>query len=79
MGFDFGTLTKGFVGAQASIPVTDLSPEVDGGQSATGAVRAFNSTEDETTILHYSAGIVIAAVALLWLMGSIAFRGLPTI
>ena len=78
MGIDVGLLgsLRG-PSSQATIPVTDLSPEHSGGQSvATGPVV---DSDDERFILYGGAAVVVASVVLLWLAGGIAFRGLPSI
>ena len=58
--------------AQASIPVTNLSPHVDGGlQGATGSAVAPASA---VKTLHVATGIVVLAMVLLWLMGTLVFK-----
>lgn len=62
---------------QASIPVTNLSPEMDGGQStATGPII---SNADEQFILYGGVAVILTAVMLLWFLGAFAFRGLPSV
>ncbi len=77
MPFDIGMLGQLKAPASATIPVTDLSPEYDGGQStATGPVI---TTDDERFILYGSVATIVAAVVILWFLGAFAFRGLPKI
>lgn len=57
--------------AQAQGSVTDLSPHVDGG-SPTGSTNT-NAGAD-TTVLYWSAGIVVAAGILLWFLGGVVFK-----
>lgn len=78
MGFDFGALARNMGVPQSTVGVDDLSPHVDGGQSATGTVPMSGSS-DMQSVIHVSAAIVIAAIVLLWFFGGIAFRGLPSI
>ena len=76
MAFDIGALGQ-LHRANASVPVTDLSPEYNGGPSvATGPVI---NDDDERFILYGCVAVIIAALISLWLLGGIAFRGLPTI
>lgn len=78
MGFDFGANAKDRVmGAQASVPKTNLSEHVDGGESSISTVPA--STQDEDMTLYGGVAVVLTSVALLWFMGAIAFRGLPSL
>ena len=82
MAFDFSGLVgdkMGYTDGQASIPVTDLSSHVDGGQSAVSAHANTNSSDLETTVLYGGAAIVAAALGVLWFLGGIAFRGLPSL
>lgn len=77
MAFDMGLLSGLHAQPSATIPVTDLSPEYEGGQSvATGPAI---STEDEKFILYGCIVVILSAIALLWFFGGIAFRGLPSL
>lgn len=83
MGFDIGALgnlratSSPTATASATTPVTNLSPEMDGGNSsATGPVI---DTADEKFILYGSVAVIAASIITLWLLGAIAFRGLPKI
>ena len=58
---------------QLTEKVTNLSPHVDGG-STSSSVGARASAPDDRRVLHIAAGIVLLALALLWLMGGILFR-----
>ena len=74
---DIGMLSGLRAQPTATTPVTDLSPEYSGGQStATGPVI---SNDDEKFILYGGVAAIVAAVIALWLLGAIAFRGLPSI
>ena len=77
--FDFNALIGGeaAMGAQASIPVTNLAPHVDGGDSPVSTKDIGSADQQET--LWYAAGIVVAAIVLLWFFGGFALRGLPSI
>lgn len=66
-------------GAQPTVPVTNLSPHVDGGESAVNVSGANEGTDTQKEILYGGAIVVLAALALLWFFGAIAFKGLPTI
>lgn len=57
--------------AQASVPVTNLSPHVDGGAHSAGQANAHPSGSQT---LRYSAVIVLSAIALLWLSGTLLFK-----
>ncbi len=60
--------------AQATVPVTNLTPHVDGGgASAQTANRAADPDSRQT--LYWSAAIVFLAVALLWSGGTLVFKG----
>lgn len=83
MGFDIGALgglraaSSQSATASATTPVTNLSPEMDGGNSsATGPVI---DTADEKFILYGSVAVIVASIIALWALGGIAFRGLPKI
>lgn len=77
MGFDIGALGNLRAQPQATIPVTDASPEAGNAQSTlTGPVI---STEDEKFILYGGVTVIVSAIVILWLMGAFAFRGLPSI
>jgi hypothetical protein len=58
--------------AQASIPVTNLAPHVDGGQHSASGNRV--SSADAVRTMHWSAATVLGALALLWLMGGFVFK-----
>ena len=73
--FDVGML-GGLKPPTSSIPVTDLSPEMSGGQSSSPAAVA---TEDENFILYGGVAVILVALVSLWLLGAVAFRGLPSI
>lgn len=81
MGIDIGAmLNKGnALLATAQVPVTDLSPETDGGASAVGTVRSIVENGDGRATLYTGVGIVVASIAALWFFGGIAFRGLPSL
>lgn len=60
--------------AQATKPVTDLSPHVDGGpQGASGGNATANA--QSVKVMHLMAAIVLIALAVLWLSGALVFRG----
>lgn len=69
--------TAGWSGgiAQASVPVTDLSPHVDGGQSQGTSAAANMNAGSSITTLHDAVGVVLAAIILLYLMGALVFKG----
>lgn len=71
---DMGVFFPDMVAPKAQHSVDDLSPHVDGGQAGTQNTNAVAGT-DERQVLFMSAGIVLAALALLWMMGALAFRG----
>lgn len=54
--------------ATPTVPVTDLRPHVEGGNDT-------SPNPDGRTTLYWSAGIVLAALLILWASGSLAFRG----
>jgi beta-lactamase regulating signal transducer with metallopeptidase domain len=60
---------------QASQPVTNLSPHVDGGPASARGAAGSNaaSSADDKMCLHVACGIVLAAVLLLWVMGALVF------
>lgn len=62
-------------GAQAVVPVTDLSAHVDGGRSSSASTNA-GSSADAQRNMYYAAGIVIGATVLLWLLGALVFRSI---
>lgn len=53
--------------------VTNLSDHVDGGRASTGATNADN-TDQEARTLWLSAAVVLFAIAILWVMGSVVFK-----
>ena len=60
--------------AQATVPVTNLAPHVDGGtHSALSGTNAGAPPEAHRT-LRFAVGIVVAALLLLWMSGSLLFR-----
>lgn len=71
---DFGATFADMVAPKATRSVDDLSPHVDGGSAGTMNTNAAMGP-DEKAVLYMSAGIVLAALALLWMMGALAFRG----
>lgn len=76
---DFGAFFAGSVPqAQHTQPVTNLSPHVDGGNAGgvNGSAANYTASADATKCLHTAAAIVAIALALLWLMGALAFRGI---
>lgn len=76
MAFDMGML-GGFKPPQASIPVTDLSAEATGRESAGRPVTT--STADENFILYGGVAVILVALVALWFLGAVAFRGLPSV
>lgn len=52
-------------------PVTDQSDHVNGGMSSSAGTNAGSAT----TVLYTAAGIVLAALVLLWLLGGVAIKG----
>lgn len=62
--------------AQASTPVTNLSPHVDGGPSSARGAAGSNAamSGDDKAVCHIACGTVLAALILLWLMGALVFR-----
>lgn len=75
--FDVGML-GGLKPPTSSFPVTDLSPEMSGGQSSAPAATVV-ATEDENFILYGGVAVILVALVSLWLLGAVAFRGLPSI
>lgn len=75
IGLSAGDFGGGGVAAvrQASHPVTDLSPHVDGGQSSSAMTNA-SANSDETRQMYLCAIIVLSALAALWLLGALVFR-----
>lgn len=77
MGFDFGGMVNdvgGFMGGASQPPAApDLSPHVDGGQASTASTNASASASDTST-LYMAAFYVLAAIALLWILGAVVFR-----
>ena len=70
------TATKSAMQADHTRSAGDLSAEVSGGPSAASAAGANASApEDSKRVLSYAAGIVFAALLLLWLMGAIVLKG----
>ena len=63
-------------GAQSQRNADDLSPHVSGGDSqAVNAAANTNAPAESVTILRVSAGIVAAALLLLWLLGGVVLKG----
>jgi hypothetical protein len=63
---------------QHSVPVTDASPQIDGGVTVSGGASTtsnVNASAGSKQLLYIEAGIVLAALALLWLMGAVVFKG----
>lgn len=79
MGFDFGALARNMGVPTATVGVEDLSQHVDGGESSVGTVRSLGGSAEGQSVVHFAAGIVIAAIVLLWFFGGIAFRGIPSV
>ena len=65
--------------AQPTASVTDLSAHVDGGAGRFGqmAVHAAHSGGSASAVstTHFAAGIVIAAIVALWVLGLLVFKG----
>jgi hypothetical protein len=79
MAFDIGHAFQGSIPQpQHTQPVTNLSAHVDGGNApgVNGSAANRSASADERCVLHYSVAIVLVALALLWLMGALAFRGI---
>ena len=57
--------------AQASIPVTNLSPHVDGGPHS----AAVTDLPDASSTLKFAAVIALSALVLLWFSGTLMFSG----
>lgn len=78
MALDMGRLigdVSGWTGgtAQSTVPVTDLSVHVDGGNApSTGGNAVAN--EQAVKVMHVMAAIVFASLALLWFSGALVFR-----
>lgn len=67
---------SGIASSPYGYPVTDLSPQVDGGQSAVNASANRNVSDEHKSVMYLSAGITLAAIAILWAMGALVFRGI---
>lgn len=79
MAFDIGHAFKAYVPQPQPVqPVTNLSAHVDGGNApgVNGSAANRNASADQTQVLHISVAIVLVALALLWLTGALAFRGI---
>lgn len=63
-------------GQTASMPVTNLSPHVDGGPSSARGAAGSNAgtSRADKMCLHTACGIVLLALVLLWAMGALVFR-----
>lgn len=77
MAFDFsgnvGDSAGWAGGASQPAAVPDLSAHVDGGHSSTMNTNSGASASD-TSLLYMSAFYVLAALALLWILGAVVFR-----
>ena len=60
--------------AQASVPITNLSPHVDGGTHSALSGTNAGAAPDSAKTLRVAAGIVIVALLLLWLSGGLMFK-----
>ena len=58
---------------QASQPVTNLSPHVDGGQGGSTNSNV-SASASEAAVLRACVGVIVAALVLLYLLGGLAFR-----
>lgn len=56
--------------AQASVPVTNLAPHVDGGANSAMS----HADSDAYGTAKYASALVLGALALLWFMGAFAFK-----
>lgn len=71
---DIGVHFKEYIPkSEATQPVTNLSPHVDGGRGGSQD-RNMAASADEAQILHIAVAIVVVSLALLWLLGGLAFR-----
>ena len=67
--------------AQPTASVTDLSAHVDGGAGRFGQVAVVHgaqsvaATATATSTAHFAAGIVVAAIVALWVLGLLVFKG----
>ena len=79
MSFDIGHAFSDLAGSkgQHTQPVTNLSQHVDGGNApyVSGGQANRNAPADARQVLYFSVAYVLGALALLWLMGALAFRG----
>lgn len=71
---DVGHMFPNLVAPKPNRSVDDLSPHVDGGKAGTQMTNAAVNPDDRAC-LYTAAAIVLAALALLWMMGALAFRG----
>lgn len=60
--------------AQSTQPVSDLTPQVTGGQDGGGAARNSAARPSEKRVLHVSIAMILGALVLVWLMGGLVFR-----
>ena len=66
--------------AQPTASVTDLSAHVDGGvgrfgQMTTATHHSAAGMATATGTVHFAAGIVVAAIVALWVLGLLVFKG----
>lgn len=54
-------------------PVTDQSDHVSGGMKGSGGTNAV-AGDHAKSVMYYAAGIVLVALALLWLTGGLGLR-----
>jgi len=78
IGASFGD-KLGWTGGQASVPVTNLTPHVDGGESAVNVSGTMAPSDDQNVILYGGAGVVAGAIVLLWFFGAFALKGVPSL
>ena len=88
---DIGGLLSGMPGdasgwqggiAQPTASITDLSAHVDGGvgrfgqmTTATHGATGASGMASATSTMHFAAGIVVAAIVALWVLGLLVFKG----
>ena len=66
--------------AQPTASVTDLSAHVDGGSGRFGQMTVAHAAgapamATATSTAHFAAGIVVAAIVALWVLGLLVFKG----
>ena len=63
-------------GVQSQTDIDDVSAHVSGGDSQAYDIAAnANADADSITVLRLAAGIVIAALIALWLLGGVVLKG----